>query len=117
MTVTTSAAFDTRFPSFNSGAMPDPDADFDVGYVAQLCRLELTADETVQFQAQLSGVIEYMKKIDQLDLSGIEATAHAVPAFDVYREDEPGPSLTVEEVLRNAPQKSQNQFAVTKVVE
>ncbi len=97
--------------------MPEPDAEFNVGYVAQLCRLELTAEETAQFQAQLSSVIDYMKKIDQLDLSGIEATAHAVPTFDVYREDVPSPSLPVEEVLRNAPQMNQNQFSVTKVVE
>jgi aspartyl-tRNA(Asn)/glutamyl-tRNA(Gln) amidotransferase subunit C len=94
-----------------------PDGDFNVGYVAQLCRLELTAEETAQFQAQLSGVIEYMKKIDQLDLTGIEATAHAVPAYDVYREDVPVPSLPLEDVLRNAPQANQNQFSVTKVVE
>ena len=94
-----------------------PDADFNVGYVAQLCRLELTAEETVQFQEQLSGVIDYMRHIDQLDLSGIEATAHAVATFDVYREDEPTPSLPLEDVLRNAPQANQNQFVVTKVVE
>jgi aspartyl-tRNA(Asn)/glutamyl-tRNA(Gln) amidotransferase subunit C len=94
-----------------------PDAEFNVGYVAQLCRLELTEAETAQFQEQLSGVIDYMKHIDQLDLTGIEATAHAVPTFDVYREDVPIPGLTLEQVLRNAPQANQNQFSVTKVVE
>jgi len=94
-----------------------PDVEFDVGYVAQLCRLELSAEETELFQSQLGGIIAYMKQIDRLDLGGIEATAHAVARFDVVREDEPVPGLSREDVLRNAPQTTQNQFAVTKVVE
>ncbi len=96
---------------------PMPDAEFDVGYVAKLCRLELTEEETVRFQEQLGGVIAYMHRIDEMDVSGIEATAHAVEVFDVFREDETEETLPREDVLRNAPQANQNQFAVVKVVE
>jgi aspartyl-tRNA(Asn)/glutamyl-tRNA(Gln) amidotransferase subunit C len=94
-----------------------PGVEFDVAHVAKLCRLELTAEEAERFQVQLGGIIDYMKHIDRLDLTGIEATAHAVARFDVCREDEPEPGLAREDALRNAPQTTQHQFAVTKVVE
>ncbi len=99
--------------------MPDPNAntDFDVGYVAELCRLELSAEEKTRYQEQLDKVLGYMKQVDAIDVSGIEPTAHANPVFDVLREDEPRECLSREDALRNAPQVAQDQFAVTKVVE
>lgn len=94
-----------------------PDTDFDVGYVAELCRLELSDEEKTRYQEQLNKVLDFMKQIDAIDVSGIEPTAHANPVFDVVRQDEPRECLSQEDALRNAPQVALGQFAVTKVVE
>lgn len=91
--------------------------DLDVGYVAKLARLNLTGDETQLFQKQLGEVLKYAQKLREIDVSHVEAAAHAVPVFNVFREDEPGNCFTPEEALRNAPRKANNLFIVTKVVE
>ncbi len=94
--------------------MPDK---FDVGYVAKLCRLELTEEETERYQGQLDKILDYIQILETLDLEGIEPTAHASPVYDVMREDEPRECLSREDALKNAPQEALDQFAVTKVVE
>lgn len=91
--------------------------EFDVGYVAELCRLELSDEEKARYQEQLSKVLDYMQQVDAIDVSGIEPTAHANPVFDVLRKDEQRECLDRDEVLKNAPQSALDQFAVTKVVE
>jgi aspartyl-tRNA(Asn)/glutamyl-tRNA(Gln) amidotransferase subunit C len=92
-------------------------ADLDVAYVAKLARLNLTEAETRLFQKQLDDILEYVEKLRGVDISGVEASAHAVPMFDVFREDEPRDWFTAEEALRNAPRQANNLFIVTKVVE
>tara|TARA_R110002096_G_scaffold100173_14_gene222053 strand:+ start:855 stop:1142 length:288 start_codon:yes stop_codon:yes gene_type:complete len=94
-----------------------PETEFDVGYVAELCRLELSDEEKARYQEQLSKVLDYMQQVDAIDVSGIEPTAHANPVFDVVRKDEVRECLDRDEVLKNAPQSALDQFAVTKVVE
>jgi aspartyl-tRNA(Asn)/glutamyl-tRNA(Gln) amidotransferase subunit C len=89
----------------------------DVEHVAQLARLGLTSDEKVLFQKQLGDVLRYIDKLKEADVSGVEASAHAVPMFNVFREDEPRPGFTVEEALSNAPRKANNLFIVPKVME
>lgn len=91
--------------------------DFDVQYVARLARIALTPEEEAKFAAQLSHVLGYIEKLNQLDVSGIEPTAHAVPMVNVTRPDEVQPSLTNEEALRNAPSKANGLFLVPKIVE
>jgi aspartyl-tRNA(Asn)/glutamyl-tRNA(Gln) amidotransferase subunit C len=91
--------------------------DFDVHYVAHLARIALTPAEEEKFGAQLSHVLGYIEKLNELDVSGIEATAHAVPMVNVARADEVRPSLTNEEALRNAPAKGGGLFLVPKIVE
>ena len=73
--------------------------------------------EEEKFGAQLSHVLGYIEKLNQLDVSGIEPTAHAVPMVNVARADEVRPSLTNEEALRNAPAKANGLFLVPKIVE
>ena len=92
-------------------------ADLDVAYVAKLARLNLTEAETQLFQKQLDEVLEYVEKLRGVDVSGVEASAHAVPMFDIFREDEPRDWFTAEEALSNAPCQTNNLFIVTKVVE
>jgi aspartyl-tRNA(Asn)/glutamyl-tRNA(Gln) amidotransferase subunit C len=90
---------------------------FDVQYVARLARISLTPAEEEKFGAQLSHVLGYIEKLNQLDVSGIEPTAHAVPMVNVVRPDEVRPALTNEEALRNAPAKANGLFMVPKIVE
>ena len=91
--------------------------DLDVAYVAQLARLNLSGEETKLFQKQLGDVLKYVEKLSEVDVSHVEAAAHAVPIFNVFREDEPRDWFTAEEALSNAPSKANNLFIVTKVVE
>ena len=91
--------------------------ELDVAYVAQLARLQLTPDETRLFQRQLGDVLEYAEKLKELNVDGVEASAHAVPIFNVFREDNARDWFTAPEALSNAPRKANNLFIVTKVVE
>lgn len=89
----------------------------DVAHVAKLARLNITEAETKLFQAQLCRVMEYAEKLREPDISQVEPAAHAVPIFNVFRQDEPQAGFTAEEALRNAPRQANGLFIVTKVVE
>ena len=91
--------------------------ELDVGYVAKLARLNLTAEETQLFQKQLGDVLAYAEKLKSVDVTGVEAAAHAVPVFNVFRDDEPRDCFTPDEALSNAPRKANGLFIVTKVLE
>ena len=92
-------------------------SDFDVKYVANLARISLSAVEEEKLGAQLSGILGYIKKLKELDVSNVEPTAHAVPLINVFRADEIRPSISNEEALRNAPSKANGLFVVPKIVE
>lgn len=91
--------------------------EFDVAYVASLARLNLTPEEKQLFQKQLDDVLNHVARLAQLDLAQIEAATHTIPIFNVFREDEPRIFFSAEQALSNAPQKANNLFIVTKVVE
>jgi aspartyl-tRNA(Asn)/glutamyl-tRNA(Gln) amidotransferase subunit C len=92
-------------------------SDLDVAYVAKLARLNLSNAETQLFQKQLGDVLKYADKLREVDVSHVEAAGHAVPIFNVFREDEPRDWLTAEQALSNAPRQANGLFIVTKVVE
>jgi aspartyl-tRNA(Asn)/glutamyl-tRNA(Gln) amidotransferase subunit C len=92
-------------------------SELNVGYVAKLARLNLSDQETELFQKQLGDVLKYAEKLREVDVSHVEAAAHGVPMFNVFREDEPCDWFTAEQALSNAPRKANNLFIVTKVVE
>jgi len=92
-------------------------SDLDVRYVAKLARLNLTDAETELFQKQLADVLKYAQKLREVDVGHMEAAAHGVPLFNVFREDEPRDWLTAEQALDNAPHQANSLFIVTKVVE
>jgi aspartyl-tRNA(Asn)/glutamyl-tRNA(Gln) amidotransferase subunit C len=92
-------------------------SDLDVAYVARLARIHLTQDEAKIFQRQLDDVLKYVEKLRQLDVTGIDATAHALPVFNVFREDVPRDWFTAEQALSNAPRQANGLFIVPKVVE
>lgn len=92
-------------------------ADFDVRYTAQLARLTLSEEEIAKFQAQISQVLHYVEKLKEVDVSGVEAMAHANPIFNVFREDQSRPSPDPERSLANAPRQANQLFIVPKVIE
>ncbi len=96
--------------------MAEP-TDFDVAYIAQLARLALTPAEIALFQTQLAQVLAHAARLQEVNLEGIEPAAHAVPALNVFREDNPRPSLPQAEVLRQAPRSAHGLFLVPKVIE
>jgi aspartyl-tRNA(Asn)/glutamyl-tRNA(Gln) amidotransferase subunit C len=89
----------------------------DIKYVAHLARINLTPEEETRFGAQLGQVLGYIEKLNQLDVSAVEPTAHAVPMVNVTRPDEVRPSLPHDEAMRNAPAKANGLFIVPKIVE
>ena len=92
-------------------------SDLDVAYVARLARINLTDAEAKVFQKQLSDVLKYVEKLQQADVSHVEATAHTLPIYNVFREDAPRDWFTAEEALGNAPRQANDLFIVPKVVE
>lgn len=89
----------------------------DVNYVAELARLELTAEESSTFQKQLEDILSYIELLSELDVEGIEPTAHASPVFDRIREDIARPGISTEDFLRNAPDTAGDQLRVPKVID
>jgi aspartyl-tRNA(Asn)/glutamyl-tRNA(Gln) amidotransferase subunit C len=92
-------------------------AEIDIKYVAHLARLHLTPDEEKKLAAQLGNILGYIEKLRELDVSGVEPTAHAVPMVNITRADEIRPSLAHEDALRNAPAQANGLFIVPKIVE
>lgn len=91
--------------------------DFDVQYLANLARIELSEKEVQEMQNRLRSIIHYLDKLNTIDVSDIEATAHTLPAYNVWEEDNPSPLWPPEEALMNAPKIKNNQIVVPKTVE
>ena len=84
----------------------------EVLHVARLARLALTEEEVERLGAQLNAILEAVGKVAELDLEGVEPTAHPLELVNVWAEDEPRPSLPVEEALANAPDTEGGFFRV-----
>jgi aspartyl-tRNA(Asn)/glutamyl-tRNA(Gln) amidotransferase subunit C len=84
--------------------------------VAQLSRLRLDDEQVRQFADQLSVVLDYVSKLNELDVDGVEPMAHAADVTNVLRDDVPMPGMTVQSVLDNAAAKSPPFFKVPKVL-
>jgi aspartyl-tRNA(Asn)/glutamyl-tRNA(Gln) amidotransferase subunit C len=96
--------------------MSQPTA-LNIDHVAHLARLALTPEEKTRFAQQLGDVLHHIEQLAKVDVTGVEATAHAFPVFNVWAEDVARPGLPVEAALRNAPAQRQHMIAVPKVVE
>jgi aspartyl-tRNA(Asn)/glutamyl-tRNA(Gln) amidotransferase subunit C len=88
----------------------------DVRHVAKLSRLAPNDQQLARFTGQLESILEYVAKIGQVDVSGVEPMAHALPLANVLREDVVQPALPVEKVLQNAPQTDGPFFKVPKII-
>lgn len=97
--------------------MPPAPAQFNVDYVAQLARLQLTPEEASQFGAQLAQILAYVDQLRAVDVTGIEPTAHPFTLVNVTRPDEVKASLAHDDAMRNAPAQANGLFVVPKIVE
>jgi aspartyl-tRNA(Asn)/glutamyl-tRNA(Gln) amidotransferase subunit C len=84
----------------------------EVLHVARLARLALTDEEVERLGTQLNAILEAVGKVGELDLEGVEPTAHPLDLVNVWADDEPRASLPVEEALANAPEREQGFFRV-----
>jgi aspartyl-tRNA(Asn)/glutamyl-tRNA(Gln) amidotransferase subunit C len=91
--------------------------EIDVKYVAHLARLSLSPEEERKIGAQLGHILGYIEKLKEVDVTGVEPTAHAFPLVNVTRADEVRPSLDQQDALRNAPAQANGLFIVPKIVE
>jgi len=89
----------------------------DIDYVANLARIALTPEEKEKFARQLGDVLTYVEKLNEVDVSGVDPTAHAFEVVNVLQEDVPSQVLPVEDVVRNAPASRDNMVVVPKVIE
>ena len=85
--------------------------------VAKLARLQLTPEELDRYGKQLGAILDYIAKLEKLDVQGLEPLAQAVDMSNIFREDVPRPSLPREAALQNAPEKNGDFFIVPKIVE
>jgi aspartyl-tRNA(Asn)/glutamyl-tRNA(Gln) amidotransferase subunit C len=81
-------------------------------HVARLARLRLSDDEVETMSSELSGILEHVERISELDLDGVEPTSHVIALENVLRPDEPRPSWTQEEMLERAPDPAGESFRV-----
>ena len=91
--------------------------DFDIHYVADLARLQLTPEEEQRLGSQLGNILGYVEQLRTVNVSGVEPTSHAFPLVNVTRPDVARPGIPQEEALQNAPLKSNGLFIVPKIVE
>ena len=85
--------------------------------VAKLSRLELTEPEVGEFAVQLSAILEYVEKMNELETGNVEPLAHYLPISNVFRRDLVKESLGTEKALANAPQRDGNFFKVPKILD
>ncbi len=86
-----------------------------VQHVARLARLELSDEELERMREQLSAILEAVGKVAELDLEGVEPTAHPLDLVNVLADDVPRASLPREEALANAPDPEDGFFGVPAV--
>ena len=85
-----------------------------IDYIGELARLRLHEDERESAKNEMNKIIDYMDTLNKIDTNGIEAMSHAFPVKNVFRKDEVNPSINREDLLLNAPDKSDEAFKVPK---
>ena len=75
----------------------------DVRYVAELARLDITPEEGEKLQRDLAAIVDYIAELNEVDVTGVEPTAHALEVTNVWREDVAGTPFGREAMLANAP--------------
>jgi aspartyl-tRNA(Asn)/glutamyl-tRNA(Gln) amidotransferase subunit C len=89
----------------------------DVQYIASLSRIHLKPEEVASLQKDLEGILEYVAKLDKLDVKNISPTSHVLPVKNVFREDVVKPSLKPTETMQFAVEHHEGSYKVPKVIE
>lgn len=89
----------------------------EVEHIAQLARLHLSEEEKIRFREQLSAILEYAARLQQVDTRDIPPTSSVLPPRSRLREDEPRAPLSRDGILANAPNSHQGYFCVPPVLE
>ena len=97
--------------------MPEKIDQTQVKKIAKLSRLELTGEEVDEFAGQLSAILDYIAKMNELNTDNVEPLAHCLPITNVLRKDQIKESLGTEKALANAPQRDGEFFKVPKILE
>ena len=87
----------------------------DVKHVAKLARLELKEEEIDKYSKQLGDILKYVEQMNEVDTTGIEPMPHAIPVYNVMREDVVKYEQTKEEMMANAPYEEDGFFRVPKI--
>ncbi|MCX7746749.1 MAG: Asp-tRNA(Asn)/Glu-tRNA(Gln) amidotransferase subunit GatC [Clostridia bacterium] len=88
-----------------------------IEHVANLARLNLTEGEKEKLTKEMENILSYVDKLNELDTSNVNPTAHVMPIKNVFREDQVQKSFDRDKILMNAPSKEEGCFKVPKVVE
>jgi aspartyl-tRNA(Asn)/glutamyl-tRNA(Gln) amidotransferase subunit C len=88
-----------------------------VEHIARLARLSISEEDKELFGSQLSTILEYIEKLNELDTADVEPTSHVVDLTNVMRDDVPAPSLPPEEALENAPDRDGTFYRVPRIIE
>jgi len=91
-------------------------SDKEIQHIANLAELYLSEEEKKRMSTELSGILEHVEKIKELDIRDIPPTSHAVVTENIFRDDEPTKSLERKEVLSNAPLKEAESFKVPPII-
>ena len=89
----------------------------EVDHVARLARLDLSAADKERMRSELDKILGYIDKLRALDTRDVLPTSHAVPVTNVMRDDVERPSLPVEDMLANAPDRHREMFRVPRIIE
>ena len=89
----------------------------DLKHIARLSRLHLTDEELRFFETQVSQILQFVDKLKEVNVAGVEPTSHPLSLSNVFRKDEINPSLPVEEFLKTDPRARGRFFEVPKIIE
>ena len=89
----------------------------DVRYIAALARLRFSEEEEQHLAEQMSEILAYMDKLNELDTTDVPPMSHVLDLYNVFREDVARQRIAPEEALSNAPSADGDYFRVPKVIE
>ncbi|GAB2508011.1 Asp-tRNA(Asn)/Glu-tRNA(Gln) amidotransferase subunit GatC [Microbacterium petrolearium] len=87
-----------------------------VRHLGVLARIQLSDEEVTRLTRELDVIVENIAKVSEVASADVPATSHPIPMQNVYRPDEPGNMLTVDEALQNAPDRDGDRFRVTAIL-
>ena len=91
--------------------------DATIEYVGILAKLELSQEERQAAKRDMSRMLDYVDKLNELDTEGVEPMSHLFPVHNVFREDEVINADSREQILANAPEQKDGAFKVPRTIE